>query len=235
MADKRMFSKTIVGSDAFTEMPLSTQALYFHLGMYADDDGFINSPRKIQRMVGASEDDLKLLIAKRFLIPFESGVVVIKHWKVNNLIRSDRYKPTVYSEEKAFLIEKDNKSYTLKPLGIPNGYQTDTQVSIGKDRLGKDRLYSSAIPTKEEVEKYIAAKGLKYAKDFYDYYNTSGWKTKDGQPIDNWKRAIERWNEREKKFRQTKQTQSKFSQGILTHDYDCDALEKRLMQNMARS
>ena len=103
MAERRMFAKTIIDSDAFLDMPMSTQALYFHLSMRADDDGFINNPKRIQRMIGASEDDLKLLIAKAFIIVFESGVVVIKHWKIHNYIQSDRYKPTVYAEEKSLL------------------------------------------------------------------------------------------------------------------------------------
>ena len=141
MAERRMFAKTIIDSDAFLEMPLSTQALYFHLSMRADDDGFINNPKRIQRMTGAGDDDFKLLLAKRFLIIFESGVVVIKHWKIHNYIRTDRYKPTVYQNEKNQLIEKENKAYTL---GIPSGnqtvYQMDTQVRLGKDRLGKERI-----------------------------------------------------------------------------------------------
>ena len=141
MAERRMFAKTIIDSDAFLDMPLSTQSLYFHLSMRADDDGFINNPKKIQRMIGASEDDLKLLISKKFLIPFDSGVVVIKHWKIHNYIRNDRYKETVYQEEKSMLTVKDNHSYTL---GIPdvdhNGYQMETQVRLGKDSIGKDRL-----------------------------------------------------------------------------------------------
>ena len=136
MAERRMFAKTIIDSDAFIDMPLSTQALYFHLSMRADDDGFINNPKKIQRMIGASEDDLKLLIAKKFIIPFESGIVVIKHWKIHNYIRNDRYKETVYKEEKAMLNLKENNAYTL---GIPNGYQMDTQVRLGKVRLGKSK------------------------------------------------------------------------------------------------
>ena len=103
MAERRMFAKTIIDSDAFLDMPLSTQSLYFHLSMRADDDGFINNPKKVQRMVGCGDDDLKLLIVKNFIIPFESGVVVIKHWKIHNYIRNDRYKPTVYVEEKAML------------------------------------------------------------------------------------------------------------------------------------
>lgn len=146
MAERRMFAKTIIDSDAFLDMPLSTQALYFHLSMRGDDDGFINNPKKIQRMVGATEDDLKLLIAKRFIIPFESGIVVIKHWKIHNYIRNDRYKETVYKEEKSLLTLKDNNSYSLtaecQAVGIPSDsqavYQMDTQDRLGKDRLGKD-------------------------------------------------------------------------------------------------
>ena len=139
MAERRMFAKTIIDSDSFMDMPLSTQALYFHLSMRADDDGFINNPKKIQRMVGCGEDDLKLLIAKRFIIPFESGIVVIKHWKIHNYIRNDRYKPTVYVEEKSMLDTKDNNGYTLKnDVGIPSGYQMETQVRLGKDSIGKD-------------------------------------------------------------------------------------------------
>ena len=113
MADRRMFAKTIIDSDAFLDMPLSSQALYFHLSMRADDEGFINNPKKIQRMIGASEDDLKVLIAKSFIIPFESGIVVIKHWKIHNYIRGDRLKNTVYEEEKNLLEVKDNGAYTL--------------------------------------------------------------------------------------------------------------------------
>ena len=137
MAERRMFAKTIIDSDAFLEMPISARLLYYDLSMRADDDGFLNNPKKIQRMIGCSEDDLKLLIAKNFIIPFESGVVVIKHWKIHNYIRNDRYKETVYKEEKALLETKENKAYTL---GIPNGYQMDTQVRLGKDKLGKDSV-----------------------------------------------------------------------------------------------
>lgn len=118
-----MFAKTIVDSDSFLDMPLSTQALYFHLSMRADDDGFINNPRKIQRMIGCSDDDLKVLVAKNFIIPFDSGVVVIKHWKIHNYIRGDRKKDTVYPEEMALLTVKDNGAYSLvgeEPILIEN-------------------------------------------------------------------------------------------------------------------
>lgn len=121
MADRRMFAKTIIDSDAFLDMPLSSQSLYFHLSMRADDDGFLNNPKKVQRMIGASDDDLKLLIAKKFLIPFESGVVVIKHWRIHNYIQKDRYKPTVYADEKAQLRVKDNKAYSLTEGSLMDG------------------------------------------------------------------------------------------------------------------
>lgn len=113
MANKRMFTMKICDSDAFLDMPLSTQCLYFHLNMRADDDGFIGNPKRIQKMIGASEDDLKLLIAKRFVLAFEDGVIVIKHWRMHNTIQSDRYTPTVYQEEKESLMIKANKSYSL--------------------------------------------------------------------------------------------------------------------------
>src|SRR5262245_57199573 len=125
MAQRRMFSSQIVTSDEFLEMPLTSQALYFHLGMSADDDGFV-SPRKILRMTGAGEDDLKVLVAKRFVIPFNSGVIVITHWKQNNYIQSDRYTPTIYKEERASLSCIQNV-YTLDTIGIQNGRALDTQ------------------------------------------------------------------------------------------------------------
>lgn len=112
MANRRMMTKKITNSDAFTEMPLSAQALYLHLNMEADDDGFVNSPKRIQRMIGASEDDLKLLVAKRFVLVFESGIIVIKHWRMHNYIQKDRYTPTQYQEELAQLAVKDDGSYT---------------------------------------------------------------------------------------------------------------------------
>lgn len=113
MADKRMFTMKIVDSDAFLDMPLSTQCLYFHLNMRADDDGFIGNPKKIMRMVGATDDDLRLLIAKRFLLTFDNGVIVIKHWRMHNTLSKQRYHETVYKDEKCQLLLKENKSYSL--------------------------------------------------------------------------------------------------------------------------
>ena len=148
MAERRMFTQKIIDSDAFLDMPLSTQALYFHLNMRADDDGFVNNPKRIQRTVGASEDDLKLLIAKRFLLCFENGVIVIKHWRMHNTLRKDRYNPTQYQEQFAMLDVKNNSAYTEKKPDVdslattwqPNGNQLETQYRIGKDSIGKDSI-----------------------------------------------------------------------------------------------
>lgn len=200
MAKRRMFSQQITDSDSFMEMPLSAQALYFHLGMTADDDGFVNNPKRIQRVIGANEDDLKLLIAKKFIIAFESGVVVIKHWKINNAIRSDRYTPTVYTEEKALLNEKSNKAYTL---GIPNdnqrlpsGSRSTGKVSIDKDNvvydfteeLSADEIhylyatYENAHELIEQVQAEVNRKHTKIVKDAFSYIvgyaNNKGWLTK---------------------------------------------------------
>lgn len=192
MAERRMFAKTIIDSDAFLDMPLSSQSLYFHLSMRADDDGFINNPRKIQRMVGASDDDLKLLIAKNFIIPFESGIVVIKHWKIHNYIRNDRYKETIYKEEKALLDEKDNKAYTI---GIPSGYQMDTQVRLGKSRVGQLSLGEGSVdgdepppPPPSEPEKPVKHKYGEYANVLLTDEELSKLKTE----YPDWEARIER-------------------------------------------
>lgn len=137
-----MFAKTVIDSDAFLDMPMSTQALYFHLAMRADDDGFINNSKRIQRMIGASDDDFKVLIAKQFIIPFETGVIVIKHWKMHNYIQKDRYKPTIYEAEKQALLLDKKGIYTRSDTEcIQDVYNSDTQDRIGKDRLelGKDK------------------------------------------------------------------------------------------------
>ena len=169
MAERRMFAKTIIDSDAFLDMPLSTQALYFHLSMRADDDGFINNPRKIQRMVGCGDDDAKLLIAKNFIIPFDSGVVVIKHWRIHNYIRNDRYKESVYQEEKAMLDVKDNKAYTL---GIPSGDQMDTQVRLGKDSIGKESIDVVYEPPKPTRHKYGLYENVLFTDEEFEKLKT---------------------------------------------------------------
>ncbi len=141
MAQRRMFSKKITETDMFLDMPISTQCFYFHLNMNGDDDGFIGNMKTIKRMIGASDDDLKLLLAKEFLIPFESGVVVIKDWKIHNYIRKDRYSETVYKQEKNQLLENESGQYErVMTSGQPSVNQWLPQVRLGKVRLGKDRL-----------------------------------------------------------------------------------------------
>ena len=137
MAERRMFAKTIVLSDAFLDMPIGARCLYMTLGMVADDDGFVNSPRSVMRQAGATEDDMKILIAKKFVLVFDDGVLVIKHWRINNYLQRDRYKETVYKEDKALLTVQENGAYSLPPDYV---YTTVyTQDSIGKVSKGKYR------------------------------------------------------------------------------------------------
>ena len=179
MAERRMFAKTIIDSDAFLDMPQSTQLLYFHLSMRADDDGFINNPKSIMRNTKCNEDDLKLLAVKKFIIPFESGIVVIKHWKIHNYIAKDRYKETKYKEEKSSLSLDENNAYTEC---IQDVYGMETQVRLGKDRLGKVSLGEDSIedisgsdeprkPTKHKYGEYnnvlLTDEELEKLKDEY--------------------------------------------------------------------
>ena len=136
MAERRMLSKSVIQSDVFLEMPLSSQALYMHLNVCADDDGFVGNPKTILRMTGAGEDDLKLLIAKGFVIVFKTGIIVITHWKRNNYIQKDRYKETIYKDEKAYLkITNTNTYEKTENICIQNVSSLDTQVRLGKGRL----------------------------------------------------------------------------------------------------
>ena len=200
MAERRMFAKTIIDSDAFLDMPHSTQLLYFHLSMRADDDGFINNPKKIQRMVGSGDDDLKLLIAKNFIIPFDSGVVVIKHWRIHNYIQSDRYKATVYQEEKAMLQIKENKAYTLMDTEcIHDGYSLETQVRLGKDsiEIDKNNILSDK-PTKTEkpyqiIIDYLNEKvGSKYRANNKSTQQRINARLKEGYTVDDFKTVIDK-------------------------------------------
>ena len=137
MAQKRMFDKTITNSDTFLELPDSSQVLYFHLSMNADDDGFINNWKSILRMTGTKEDDLKILISKQFVIPFESGVIVIKHWRINNYLRNDRHKETTFREEFAQLSINDNEEYVVN---TDSGIQT---VYLDKNSIDKNSIEKS--------------------------------------------------------------------------------------------
>lgn len=149
MATRRMFSQDIVSSDSFLDMPLSAQALYFHLGMYADDDGFV-SPQKIIRMVGANADDIKILLGKGFLLEFQDKVVVIRHWKQNNFIRNDRYHATMYASHFNRLTAI-NGCYTLDISGIPKVDQMDTEVGREVGSIGRKVIGSQSIKNETQI------------------------------------------------------------------------------------
>ena len=213
-----MFAKTIIDSDAFLDMPQSTQLLYFHLAMRADDDGFVNKPKSIMRDSRSNDDDLRLLIAKKFIIPFESGVIVIKHWRIHNLIRLDRYSETKYTEEKSTLFLDDLGAYTQseekavalpptkesggKPIelegGLPLVNHRLTQVRLGKDSLGKDSLgqyittTTSEPPTLSEIYAYFKSLSVKDASKeadkFIAYNANKGWTC-----LPDWKLAADLW------------------------------------------
>ena len=181
MADRRMFSKNVTESDLFLDMPASAQALYFHLAMHADDDGFVGNPKKIMRMVAAADDDARLLITKRFLIPFESGVVVIRHWRIHNYIQKDRYRETIYTEEKSAMCIQDNKAYSLRSGDvqsldtgcIQSVSEMDAQNRLGKDRIGKDREGENVAgkppaPTKPIRKAYGEFGWVKLSDDEYN-------------------------------------------------------------------
>ena len=215
-----MFTKKITESDAFLDMPSSTQMLYFHFSMNADDDGFVNNPKKIQKMCGASDDDFKLLIVKSFIILFDSGIIVIKHWKMHNYIQADRYRPTDYVEEKSMLGIKSNKAYTLDVSKmdtecIQNGY-------IGKDSIGKVSIDKNSIdkgskgesvrgekakrfypPTLDEVKQYCEERKNNIdPMAFIDFYSSKGWMIGKNRMKD-WKAAVRTWERKRKEESKT--------------------------------
>lgn len=208
-----MFAKTIIDSDAFIDMPASSRLLYYDLSMRADDDGFVNSPKKIARMTGASDDDVKMLILKNFIIPFESGVVVIKHWKIHNYIRKDRYQETACVDEKALLTVDKNGGYAISDdNGQPVVDQRLTQDRLGKDRIGKDSIGECGEevvkkttraqfepPTVEEVEAYCLEKGYSVdAERFVNYYESIGWMVGKNK-MKKWKNAVATWAAKDNK------------------------------------
>ncbi len=145
MAERRMFAKTIIDSDAFIDMPVTARLLYYDLAMRADDDGFVNSPKKIMRIIGASQDDINILIMRNFILPFDNGVVVIKHWRIHNYIRKDTYNSTPYLEQKAMLEIDENKTYRTKSNDTSPSYLLSVDGSLTQARIGKDRLDKESI------------------------------------------------------------------------------------------
>ena len=209
MAERRMMSKSIIKSDTFLDMPATTQNLYFHMLIDADDDGFINAPKSIMRMIGAKDDDMKVLAAKQFVIPFESGVVVIKDWKIHNYIQNDRYKPSTLPERDLLNIRKD-KTYTLKSDVSNMDTECIQTVSIGKDRLGKvrlgkDRVGKDSIDTlchvsHDDVDKshyeiieYLNLKtGSKFKPTTKPYVQAIRSRLKEGYNVDDFKTVIDK-------------------------------------------
>ena len=204
MAERRMMSKSIIKSDTFLDMPSTTQNLYFHMLLDADDDGFINAPKSIMRMIGAKDDDMKVLTAKQFVIPFESGVVVIKDWKIHNYIQNDRYKPSILPERDLLNIQKD-KTYTLKSDVSTMDTKCIQTVSIGKDRKGKDRKGKDSIDilchvAHDDVDKshfeiieYLNLKtGSKFKPTTKPYVQAIRSRLKEGYTVNDFKTVIDK-------------------------------------------
>ena len=213
MAERRMMAKSIIKSDQFLEMPMSSQLLYFHLLLDADDDGFINAPKSIMRVIGVKDDDMRVLQAKGYTIPFDSGVIVIKHWRMHNSLRKDRYNPNPQLEnERKQLIINDRKEYELattwQPTGnqlATNGYHSIGKDSIGKDSIGKDSIGSGrdkpqqtrthfTPPTLEEVKAYCIERNNNIdAEYFIDFQEARGWVLSNGKKMKDWKATIRTW------------------------------------------
>lgn len=200
MAERRMFSKTIIDSDVFLDMPLSTQALYFHLAMRADDDGFVNNPKKIMRMIGAAQNEMEILLAKRYLLSFDSGIVVIKHWRIHNYIQKDRYNETKYLEEKATLSLQENKAYTeCIQIG-------DTgKVRLDKVSIGKKRENNFKKPTIQEISEYCTERknGID-GEAFFHYYESKNWMVGKNK-MKSWKSAVITWEKRNSTYENKKE------------------------------
>ncbi len=213
MAERRMFAKSIVLSDAFLDMPMSARCLYFTLGMLADDDGFVGSPKAIMRQCGASEDDMRILVSKKYVLGFDSGVLVIKHWRLNNYLRNDRHVQTTYTEELDTLGIDDKGAYTQNaekmerlPIGIPNDNQTVdsryTQDRIGKDSIDNNNIYSRAedSPTEHpeqadvtEIVDYLnQAAGTSYKPNTPKTVRSIKARMKEGFTVDDFKTVIDK-------------------------------------------
>lgn len=204
MAERRMFAKSIIDSDLFLDMPVTARLLYYDLSMRADDDGFVDSPKKIMRMIGASQDDFTILAARQFIIPFDNGIVVIKHWRIHNYIRKDRYEETKYKSEKDMLRLDANKAYTLDDTnGIPLVDQRLPQDRLGKDRLDKEKDITNVIskeknakfipPSVTEVKKYCLERNNNVDPDaFVDFYESKGWMVGKNK-MKSWKAAVRTW------------------------------------------
>ena len=210
MAERRMMSKKIIDTDNFLDMPQSTQCLYFHLLLRADDDGFIQSPKSIMRITGCKDDDLKLLVAKGFVIGFETGVIVIRHWRIHNYVQSDRYSKSELPEAKC--VELKNKVYEvveqqinpdntcMDTKCIQNGYNLDTQIRIDKIREEENRIETLCHVSHDDVDKshfeiieYLNLKtGSKFKPTTKPYVQAIRSRLKEGYTVNDFKTVIDK-------------------------------------------
>lgn len=224
MADRRMFTKKVSDSDAFIEMSSAAQALYFHLNQGADDDGFNNQIQIAMLKAHASLDDLKVLMMKNFIIRFDSGVIVIKHWRMHNTLRKDRYTPTNFQEELSLLGIKDNGSYTLGCQMVAKRLPQDSigkdsvvEVSIVEDNKEKENKKEKkprakkefVPPTYDEVVEYAKSRGREdLARKFFDYFDAGDWIDSKGNKVRNWKQKFITWEGHNAKSQTTTEVKS---------------------------
>ena len=206
MARRRMFSLDVVDTDAFLDLPSSAQALYFHLGMRADDDGFVSAPRKIVRSTNCGADDLKLLVSKGLVIPFDSGVCVITDWYRNNYIQNDRHHQTIYHAEYE-LLTLENRRYALadtaciQTVSIPEAESRFSLEKYSSRRTASFRDASSTdlqpLPTLDDVLTYADEidLGPDEARKFFDFNQARGWFI-NGTPIADWRALERRWKDK---------------------------------------
>ena len=205
MAERRMFTKKVTDDDNFMSLSSSAQALYLHLSMSADDDGFCNQVSLSMFKAHASVQDLQALLEKRYIYQFENGVIVIKHWRMANALRKDRYTPTAFQEELSHLKLKDNGSYTWLPDGCQEVAACLPQDSIGKDSIDKNNKKSKGFtkPTLEDVKAYCQDRNNGVdAQKFIDFYESKGWMIGKNHMKD-WKAAVRTWEGRDKKEAKT--------------------------------
>lgn len=201
MADRRMLTKKVTDDDNFMSLSSSAQALYLHLSMAADDDGFCNQVSLCMFKAHASIQDLEALLSKRYVFQFDNGVIVIKHWRMANALRKDRYTPTAFQEELARLRLKDNGSYTWLPDGCQVVAERLPQARLGKDSIDKDSIdKASGSPSLPEIESFAEERNSPVSpKRFFDHYEGTNWTDRRGNPIRDWKKQFIAWEGYEKK------------------------------------
>ncbi len=224
MGKKRMFSSDVIDTDSFLDMTRGAKLLYFYLGMHADDDGFVSSPQMFVRAIKCRDCDLAELVKTGFVIAFDSGVIAIRDWRINNDLKNDRYHPTIYAAEKAMLTPDASKRYVLVSKAGADCTQrvseTETELNVTEPNVTEpnvteqnktEREQESADkpprprfspPGVEEVEAYCRERknGID-AQRFVDFYTANGWVQNRNKPIKDWRAAVRTWEGREKNGR----------------------------------